>query len=172
MGSTMQLTSKGTRCACAILLMLGLGSLGSVAQRTGTIPKELNGEWVLRSYYMTSNIWGISRKQAQSLIGSKLIYRDGALSACKQRVKIDKIEQNNVSAAQFWDGLHVDFSDVGIVAPSIREIRLNGNAGGNCFETYALPGEDVYLKGPDELLVDFEGVYFRATRVSVKKGTK
>jgi hypothetical protein len=169
----MQLPSKAIRWAWVLLLVVaGLRSAGSIAQTTETVPKELNGEWLLLSYYPTPNVWGISKKQAQSLLGSKLVYRNGALSACKQQVTIDKVERRDVSSTQFLAGWYVRFKDVGIVGASIREIMLNGNAGGNCFETYALPGENVYLKGPDELLVGFEGVYFRAARTSAGKKEK
>jgi hypothetical protein len=92
-------------------------------------------------------MFGESARNRQSLLGSKLVYRNGALSACKQQVTIDKVERRDVSSTQFLAGWYVRFKDVGIVGTSIREITLNGNAGGNCFETYALPGENVYLNG-------------------------
>jgi hypothetical protein len=135
-------------------------------------PKNLTGNGYFALTTRTPNVWGISRKQAQSLLGSKLKYRNGALNACKQRVTIDKVEQRDVSPTQFLADWKVRFEHVGIVGTSIREITLNGNAGGNCFEAHAVPGENVYLKSPDELLVGFEGVYFRAARTPAGKGAK
>jgi hypothetical protein len=158
----------GAHLLCAVLAICGICLSTSAQTPNPKIPPELSGQWVLRSLYSTPNIWGISLKQAKSLIGSRLRYRDGVLSSCKQHAVIGGVEQRDVSRAQFLAGRNnVRFSDVGIHGASVREIILNGNQGGNCFGTYALPGEDVYMKGPDQLLVDFEGVYFRAIRVAV-----
>lgn len=168
-----QLHSPVLRWACVILVLVGLRAVGLGAQTTGVVPKELNGQWVLRSYYTTPNVWGISRKQAHSLLGSRLVYRNGTLNACKQQITIQKVEQREVFSTQFLADSNVRFEHVGIVGASIREVILSGHeGGGNCFETYALPGENVYLKGPNELLVEFEGVYFRATPTSAANGPK
>lgn len=138
---------------------------------TVTLPQDLNGEWTLVSIYKTPNISGISPEQARSLVGSRIKYENGLLVACKQRVKIEKVNEKEVSAAQFLSGRkRTHFSDVEVYAPSIKEITINGNSSGNCFDTYALPGEDVYVKSQDELLVDFEGVYYRAVRRVPAKG--
>jgi hypothetical protein len=136
------------------------------AQAVATnLPKSLSGEWILTSIYETPNISGISPEQARSLVGSRIKYENGLLLSCKQRVRIEKVDEKEVSAAQFLAGRkRTRFSDVEINAPSIKEITINGNSSGNCFGTYALPGEDVYVKARDELLVDFEGVYYRAVR--------
>ncbi len=158
--------------ALVMSVSLTLGSAIAEA-KAETVPEELRGVWVIRSYYETPNVWGINKKQADSLVGMRFIYEEGALIACKQRVRIQKVDRREVNSAQFLAGRNsVQFSDVGIHAASIHEIMLNGNAGGNCFGTYAVPGEDVYVKGPAELLVDFEGVYFRATRASIATKTK
>ena len=163
------LPRKALTLTSVALVVLGICLSKSESQtRTATIPKGLTGVWVLRSYYRTSNIWGISLKQARSLVGSKVVFGEGALSACKQHVVIQDVEQRDVLPAQFLEGNLVRFSEVGISGSTIHEITLNGNAGGNCFGTYALPGEDVFVKGPNELLVDFEGVYFRATRIAAR----
>jgi hypothetical protein len=137
----------------------------SAQATTITLPQGLNGEWILVSIYKTPNISGIGPEQARTLVGSRVKYENGLLVACKQRVKIEKVDEREVSAAQFLSGRkRTRFSDVEVYAPSIKEIIINGNSSGNCFDTYALPGEDVYVKSQDELLVDFEGVYYRAVR--------
>jgi hypothetical protein len=131
----------------------------------GLTKDDIRGEWILMSIYRTPNISGISPEQAKSLVGSRIKYENGWLIACKQRVKIEKVDEREVSAAQFLAGRkRTHFSDVEVYAPSIKEITINGNSSGNCFDTYALPGEDVYVKSRDELLIDFDGVYYRALR--------
>jgi len=148
------------------VLFMGYVPVKASAQAANVIlPQDLNGEWTLVSIYKTPNISGISPEQARSLVGSRIKYEGGMLIACKQHVKIEKVDEKDISAAQFLSGRkRTRFSDVEIYAPSIKEITINANSSGNCFDTYALPGEDVYVKSQNELLVDFEGVYFRALR--------
>lgn len=168
-----QLTNRCFRKIFILMVMVASSSVGSIAQTSKSIPREMEGTWVIKSYYMTPNVWIISLKQAQSLVGSNLIYEDGTLTACNQHVVINKVERGDVSAAEFLARRNnVHFRDVGINGEIAHEITINGRSGGNCFGTYELPGEDVYVKSRNELLLDFEGVYFRAIRVMPKKCKK
>ncbi len=119
----------------------------------------------MKSIYATHNVTGINLKQQKKLLNSRISYDKGILQSCSQRVRIDKVDIKQVSAKDFFAGRYVHFAEVDIYAPTITEVVINGNATGNCFGTYALPGEDIYIKSPKELLVDFEGVYYRAERV-------
>lgn len=165
-GCTMRPTSRAVWFPGVAALAMNFACLRvSPQELTTSVPESLKGEWTIVSIYKTSNISGISPEQAKSLVGSRIKYENGFLIACKQRVKIEKVEEKEVTATQFLAGRkRTSFSDVGINAPSIKGITINGNSSGNCFDTYALPGEDVYIKGQTELLIDFEGVYYRALR--------
>ncbi len=155
-----------------LMLAMDFASLCASAQsKQANLPETLKGEWVLASFYKTKNIWGLGPEQAKALVGSKLKYEIGFLTACKQRAQIEKVDEKEVTAAEFLAGRNtVHFSDVEIYAASVKEITINGNSSGNCFDTHALPGEDIYVKSKDELLIDFEGVYFRALRSTSASG--
>lgn len=161
--------------AVGVLMFVGAAAAQDTAKSSGVsvTPKELIGEWTLVSIYDTPNIIGIDYKQANSLLKSRITYRDGYLSACNQRVRINKVERNVVTAAEFLAGRrYTHFSDVGVTTPSISEITINDGETGNCFMTGTLPGEDVSLKSEDEILVDFQEVYYRGLRTASPKNSK
>ena len=54
-------------------------------------------------------------------------------------------------------------------APTVAEITINGNSSGNCFDTMRFQGEDVYVETRAELVIGFEGVYYRALRPHSKR---
>jgi hypothetical protein len=125
----------------------------------------IRGAWVIKSIYHTPNIQGPGVEEQKSLIGSKLVYSGQSLRSCGQAVPIKPIREYQVDSADFLANTRVRFSDVEIKAQRVTEVVLNNRQAGSCLKAFPSPGQDVYLKNKDEILIDFEGVFYRALRM-------
>jgi hypothetical protein len=124
----------------------------------------IRGSWVIESIYRTPNIQGPSPAEQKKLVGSRITYGDRTLESCGQSVPITSTDEFQVDSADFLANTLVRFSDVEVDAQVVTEVVLNNRQAGRCFEAFPLPGQDVYLKSKDELLISFEGVFYRALR--------
>ncbi|WP_233840414.1 hypothetical protein [Dyella sp. 2HG41-7] len=123
------------------------------------------GTWILRSIYWTPNIQGPTLSQQNKLLNTSVILSDDEIKACGVSTPINSIEVNHISSDDFLANTRVRFNWVGIDTPIVTEIVINHASSGNCFGAFPIPGQDVYVKSRDELLIDFEGVFYRAVRV-------
>jgi len=143
--------------------MLLLFSLAAALQSPA---HATEGTWVLKSIYRTPNVQGPSPTEQRTLIGSEIVIGGTYLRACGQSVPIRSRSIHNLNADQFLFGTHVRFTDVGIDGPTVTEIVLNDGKAGRCFGAFPVPGQRLYVKSRSELLVDFEGTFYRAVRVN------
>jgi len=116
------------------------------------------------SIYHTQNVEGPSPAEQKKLIGSEIVYSTRSLKACGQSVQITSTKTNRVDSGEFLANTRVRFNDVEIAAPSVTEVVLNNRQAGTCFGVFPLPGQDIYLKSKDEILIAFEGVFYRVVR--------
>jgi hypothetical protein len=124
----------------------------------------IRGTWVIKSIYPTQNVQGPNLSQQKKLVGTKIVLDAQTLKACGQSVPISSVDVHQVNAADFLTNTRVRFSEVGINKPSIAEVVINNREAGICFEVFPLPGQDIYINGKDEVVIDFEGVFYRAVR--------
>jgi hypothetical protein len=124
----------------------------------------IRGTWVIKSIYRTENIEGPSPAEQKKLIGSKIVYSDRSLESCGQSVPITSTDERRVDSAEFLANTRVRFSEVEINTRSVTEVVLNNRQAGSCFKAFPSPGQDLYLKSKDEILIDFDGVFYRTVR--------
>jgi hypothetical protein len=122
------------------------------------------GTWILKSIYPTQNVEGPSPAQQKKLLGTAIVLNASTLKACGQSVPVKTIKVNQVSSTDFLEDNRVRFSEVGVEGASITEIVINHRQSGTCFDAFPLPGQDIYVKNKNEILVYFEGVFYRALR--------
>jgi hypothetical protein len=79
-------------------------------------------------------------------------------------VPVISVKTSRVSASEFLANTRARFGEVGIDSPSIIEVVINDRESGTCFGSFPLPGQDLYVKGKNEILVYFEGVFYKALR--------
>jgi len=127
--------------------------------------KIIQGTWKLTLIYKTPNIQGPSEIEQKELLNTSLKYSVQQLKSCNQSVAITSLEEHRVTASDFLAGTHVRFDQVKIDGPDIPEVIINKRRSGICFRVFPLPGQDVYIKGKNELLIYFEGVFYQALRV-------
>ena len=156
------------RAVCVQVGFTILASLTGRAQKdVQPLPDLLIGKWKIVDIYKTTDLWGITGDQSKTLLNKYLVFSTISLTSCGQDVPIFQVGKKKIDVATFLEGRKVvPFRDVGITSSSIQEIVINHNAGGNCFDTYSVPGEDIYIKSQNEILIDFEGVYLKAVRAS------
>jgi hypothetical protein len=150
----------------AFLLLLSLLPASVCSGQNGTANGStmVYGTWILKSIYPTQNVEGPSRAQQKKLLGTTVVLNASALEACGQSVPVKTVEVNQVSSADFLENNRVRFSEVGVEGASITEIVINHRQSGTCFDAFPLPGQDIYVKNKNEILVYFEGVFYRALR--------
>ena len=124
----------------------------------------IRGTWIIKSIYHTQNVQGPSPIEQEKLVGSEIVYGDRNLKSCGQSVPITSIDQHRVDSAEFLADARVRFTEVGIQGATVIEVVLNHRQAGRCFEAFPLPGQDVYLKSKDEIVIAFEGVFYRVVR--------
>ena len=147
-----------------ISLLLTAISMAHSQKSQSDSPSAIRGTWVIKSIYRTHNIEGPSPAEQKKLIGSKIVYSDRSLESCGHSVPITSTEEHQVDSADFLANTKVRFSEVEIDSRSVTELVLNNRQAGSCFRAFPSPGQDVYLKSKDEILIDFEGVFYRAVR--------
>ncbi len=149
---------------CALLLLMTctfscVGQGGAISQW-----HRIRGTWVLESIYQTSNVEGPSGWEQKELVGTTIVLNAHSMRACGQSARVTSVREQQVSPDEFLFGTRVRFSEVGITAPAITEVILNNREAGTCYGAFPLPGQDIHIKNNDELLIDFEGVFYRALR--------
>lgn len=165
MESISRLGQYVSRRILVALPLIGMLLSNAVGQgRSTEDAKIIRGTWVLTSLYKTSNITGIDGTQQQRLLASRISYSSKELTACAQSVSIVSLDVHRLSAKDFFAQAYVRLDEVGVKDPTITEIIINRNESGNCFGTYTLPGENVYIRNNNELLINFEGAFYRAIR--------
>jgi hypothetical protein len=150
----------------AVLLLLILLSTSACfgQNKTANESAMIYGTWILKSIYPTQNVEGPSPAQQKKLLGTAIVLNASTLKACGQSVPVKAIKVNQVSSSDFLQDNRVRFSEVGIEGASITEIVINHRQSGTCFDAFPLPGQDIYVKNKNEILVYFEGVFYRALR--------
>jgi hypothetical protein len=124
----------------------------------------IRGIWVIKSIYPTQNIEGPNPSQQKKLVGTQIVLNVQTLKACGQSVPISSVHVRQINADDFLSNTRVRFNEVGIDTPTITEIVINNREAGSCFGAFPLPGQDLYVKSKNEVLVAFEGVFYRAVR--------
>jgi hypothetical protein len=124
----------------------------------------VSGTWVLKSIYPTQNVQGPSGSEQRKLLGSDIVFKAHSLEACGQSVPITSVETKQIGPSDFSADTRATFTEVGIETPTVTEIVINDRESGTCFGAFPLPGQIIYIKGKNELLIDFEGVFYRAVR--------
>jgi len=150
--------------AFLLLLILLSVSVCSGQNETANESTMVYGTWILKSIYPTQNVEGPSPAQQKKLLGTTIILNASTLKACGQSVPVKTIKVNQVSSTDFLEDNRVRFSEVGVEGASITEIVINHRQSGTCFDAFPLPGQDIYVKNKNEILVYFEGVFYRALR--------
>ena len=157
-------TFRTSFSAFLLLLILLSASVCSGQIETANESAMVYGTWILKSIYPTQNVEGPSPAQQKKLLGTAIVLNASLLKACGQSVPVKTIKVNQVSSTDFLEDNRVHFSEVGIEGDSVTEIVINHRQSGTCFNAFPLPGQDIYVKNKNEILVYFEGVFYRALR--------
>jgi hypothetical protein len=144
------------------LLAFTLAAHAQEAQKDA--PTGMKGIWIIKSIYQTQNVQGPSPTEQKQLVGSEVVYGDRTLTSCGQSVPITSVNQHRVVSAEFLANNNVRFSEVDIHTATVKEVVLNFRQAGTCLDGFPLPGQDVYLKSKDEIVIAFEGVFYRVVR--------
>jgi hypothetical protein len=154
---------RALQLVVAALSLIPALSFGQVP--TGNSPLVLQGVWILKSIYKTQSPQGPSGREQRKLLNTRVTYGSSTISACGIEIPIKIVDDRLISEEDFLADTNVRFHEVGIVSPMVRQITINNRQSGSCLKSFPLLGQEVYLTGHDQILIDFEGVFFKAVRV-------
>ncbi|MDQ6704365.1 MAG: molybdate ABC transporter substrate-binding protein [Acidobacteriota bacterium] len=179
-------SSRGAALATAFENFLVDGEGGQVLRRFGyvkpaaavgnLIPLEIRGTWVIRKVLPTRTISCLGGKKSQALLGTELEYRPESfrwntttvrsLGSSVIRIDARQFAENNSGGGS--DGSRVNLSQLGIVAPAVKQIVIRHPdmtiKNGPLKDRSEIPGDVLLVKGPDALVFQVCNVYFEADR--------
>ena len=157
---------SGSRFLLSLVAMAFLVAATNVPGQRSISDKRslIEGTWVLKSIYKTQNATGVDGDQQRALLNSRISYKSGSLTSCKQSVPITVVDVNERSTKNLFADTNVGADELNLSGSTVTEVTFNKTQSGNCFGTFTLPGEDVYIKGKNELIINFVGVFYRALR--------
>jgi hypothetical protein len=130
------------------------------------MPAAITGTWRIVKILPTSNVACWDAEHAKALVGSKLRYRQGAMSWQGGDVPIPEALTRTISRRKFLDEYKVDLVDLGIHAQSVTEVDLQHEDADITGATTEVPGDTIVLAGPGRIVVSACGVFYEAVRVS------
>jgi hypothetical protein len=133
-----------------------------------TLPSFMYGSWIIKSVYPTRNVTGLSKADEKRLFGSHVTFTRTSLASCGSSVPINALERKHVAEDEFFSGIYVHFKDVHIISETIEEVLVDGGEAGDCNGTGTLPGEHFYIKTPNEILIQYQGAFFKALKLKEK----
>lgn len=152
-------------CSLATVALLLTGALSSAQSATHIHFGDLAGTWTLASIYRTSNVQGPSAAEAKRLLGTHVIYSAHKMSSCGADVAINSFEEKEFSENDLLQDFHGRFSELGLRGNTVEGITIEQEASRMCFGAFSPPGRVIFIKSRNELIVNFEGVFYRAVRL-------
>ena len=128
------------------------------------------GTWILKSIYPTQNVEGPSPSQQEKLLGTTIVLDANTLKGVWPVGAGQYHQVNQISSTDFLDNTRVRFTEVGVKTPSMTEVVINDRHSGTCFDAFPLPGQDIYIKDKNEILVYFEGMFYRRFAKALESG--
>jgi len=145
--------------------MLSTGK-SSVAQTATQIHfSDLAATWTLVSIYRTSNVQGPSAAEAKRLLGTHIIYGAHRMKSCGADVAINGVKEQSFTEDNLLQDFRGRFSELGVREKTIVGITIEQRSSAACYGAFPLPGRVIFLKSRNALIVDFEGVFYRAVRL-------
>jgi hypothetical protein len=130
------------------------------------MPASITGTWRIVRILPTTNVACWDAEQAKKLVGSKLRYRQGAMTWQGGDVPVPEALSRTISRRKYQDEYKVDLADLGIHAQSVTEIDLQHDDADITGATTEVPGDTIVLAGPGRIVVSACGVFYEAVRVT------
>lgn len=144
-----------------------------------TIPRELVGKWTIRRVIPTRTISCWAGIEAKGIIGSEVEYTPHSFRWNRVIVRHPRVEVRSVSAEQFErensspsaNGSQVSFRQLGIAVPETKQINIDHEPAQITRATAEIPGDLVWIKSRNTIVLSVCNVYFEAKRLPAQKKT-
>ena len=88
------------------------------------------------------------------------------MSSCGTDVEISAVDEHQLSQEDLLQDARVRFSESGLRGNTVEGIAIQQAQSRTCFGAFPPPGRLIYIKSKNELVIDFEGVFYRAVRLN------
>lgn len=143
-----------------LLSMLGILCLpvGVASDLVGA----LKGCWVVKRELKTPGIVGISQKEIDRIIGTRILYSGSLAKAGQIVLSAPDYETTTLSKQEFFDYAQFSPEKVGIPGPTVTQVSLKG---AETLRTRFV-GSRVFLGGKNPV-IEVEGVFFELEKLSI-----
>ena len=153
--------TSAIRVFCAGLLLLpGLFLGAAEAAPVASPPHWFWGCWVVTTDLPTSGISGLSQKQVNTIIGTRLVFMPSYARSGHTAIQSPKYSVNIQTKQQFFGGSYISLNQIGVHKKQVTEVIVNLPLN---LSDLNFPGYDVYLRNKDIVIV-VENVFFSAGR--------
>lgn len=152
---------------CALVFCLPLAGVGGGTPQKPP-PKWFWGCWVVTKSLPTSGSFGISQKQADAIIGTRIMFTPTCARSGRTVIQSPKYSVKTLSALDFFKLGYFPLSQIGIGGRQVTEVALSlpGNLSDLDF-----PGSEVYLRDKDkDIVINVENQSFLAVRAKPGDG--
>jgi hypothetical protein len=155
-------------------LILGIFAANSQGSNSvKSVPGQLSGRWIVKEIVPTTTISCWPQSAVDEFIGTELQYSRDAFKWKDVATKNPRIENSVLKAEQFHDlfsggnasGSQVNFKQLGISQESIVMIEILHPPAEITGCTVEIPGDTVFLKDANTIIVYVGGYFFEAKRV-------
>jgi hypothetical protein len=145
------------RC-CICIGILAFSLLASA--ETKAPPPSYWGCWIVKKVMPTVGITGLSQKQANAVIGTRLVFTPACARSGSTVVQAPTYSVKVLSSREFFGISYIPLKQIGIEAQQVTEVDLL-KAGVSDLDFY---GTEVFIRQKD-IVIDVEGTFFLAERV-------
>lgn len=167
------MSSPVRRSMLVAIVVLLSASLSPAFASVKPIPTELIGKWIINKILPTQTISCWDDKQAQTLIGTSVVYKSDGFNWNKHPLTSQGVTTTIVEAQEFLEdnsgsGSIVEFKMLGIVKPAVERVIIKHAdveiKGITDQGTVGIPGDDVMIKDKNSLILSVCNVWFEAQR--------
>jgi len=136
--------------------------------------RPVEGSWLIVGRYSTRNISAVSDEDMRALIGKRISISSDALESCGQRVKVKSVTTRFVKKPELILEERVSFEELGVKSDSLEEVEtvFNQDQSVGCLGHLSLPGDHIYLKSANWIIVEFEGAFLSAKKIPTKEAVQ
>lgn len=136
------------------------------------VPPQLRGDWTVTRLIPTTTISCWDKREAKRLLGTTVHYSSDALGWKNYGVAHAVVSTQSLTAFQFrvdYSGggaadSEIDFNQLGIRVPSATIVKIQHKDANITGGTAEIPGDWVFLKDRDTIILSVCNLYFEAHR--------
>jgi hypothetical protein len=157
----LETTATRRRFLTLVTLVVALATIAFASNP----PTTLWGCWTVKRALPTTNISGLSQKEVDRIVGTRIIYSDSCAKSGRNLLRSPGYVTTILSDREFFEYAHVPLKQLGIAGTTATKVTLSGSE--NLKSRFI--GDTVFLGGKSPV-IEVEGVFFELGKANPGKG--